>query len=254
MMNSVRDVNLLEREEYSALSPSSTEASGALLYLLDGKCEVFVNAGSLIFFSSCVKGQQKQDILNSSLLAQLAANKKYDRFNDNENWYKFYSKVMGQLGWVMTQGFKFHKYQSSQTDFTISQMALELLSDMIEDETEIMTIVRKTLNSLTKFKSSDALTLFGAKSVSKQLGNFQVLVCDVDKSNQINVAVLFSYFHTSEVKKDCSVFTSQKTQDIAIFNSTEILTLNEESYAEIREEVKNKLGGKVDESVHNVAI
>ena len=61
--------------------------------------------------------------------------------------------------------FKFSdKYESRQTDFTISQMTLEILSDMLGDETytEIMTIVRKTFDSLAKSKSSEALTLFGS--------------------------------------------------------------------------------------------
>lgn len=101
MMNSVKDVNLLYREENSALPPSSTEASDAQLYLLDvadGKAEVFVlNAGSLVFFYSCLNGQKQDMVLNSSLLAQLAAKKKYDRFNDTKIGTYFTPKLWDNL-------------------------------------------------------------------------------------------------------------------------------------------------------------
>lgn len=38
-------------------------------------------------------------------------------------------------------------------------------------------------------------------------------------------------------------------QDMAIFNSTTILTLNEQLYAVIRDEVKHKLGERADKLV-----
>ena len=79
-MDSVRFIRSLELTEYSGLP------SPKLVTLPDGKAQALVDAGSLVSFTSNLKGQQKEDVLNSSLLAQLAANKRYDRFNDSENW------------------------------------------------------------------------------------------------------------------------------------------------------------------------
>lgn len=77
-----------------------------------GKGQRYVSDGSLVSFVSSLTGEQKQDVLDSSLLAQLAANKKYDRESDTDKWYKEYTNVMQMLGWVM-QGFKFGRYKSS---------------------------------------------------------------------------------------------------------------------------------------------
>ena len=96
----------------------------------DGQAEGYVCNGSLVSFVSNLTGQQKQDILDSSLLAQLAASKKYDREKDTENWYKFYTKVMENVGWVI-QGFRFNKHDSKQSDFKLSQLTLEILSGLV---------------------------------------------------------------------------------------------------------------------------
>ena len=73
-----------------------TEAS-SVPFFLDGKAEAYVGAGSLVFFSPRLNGQLKQDVIYSSLLAQLAANKKHNRFNEIDDWYTFYSKIMINL-------------------------------------------------------------------------------------------------------------------------------------------------------------
>ena len=246
-MDSVRS---LELDEYSAL-PASTEASAPLLPL-DDKARAYIDAGSLVIFSSSFTGQQKNDVLYSSLLAQLAANKRYERFKEAKNWYKFYTDVMGHVGWF-TQGFEFEKCESSQTDFTISQVTLQLLSGLIGGETDMMTAVKKTFDSLAK--SSDALALFETNSASSKHGNlhgnFQVLLCNVNKNNQISVNVLAFYFHASELKENY-FFADHKAEDITIFTSTEILTLDEEVYAQVREEVKNKLGIIISRKPGNV--
>lgn len=40
--------------------------------------------------------------MNSTLLAQLAANKKFDRETDTANWYSEYANVLETVGWVVT--------------------------------------------------------------------------------------------------------------------------------------------------------
>lgn len=144
----VRNISSMELEEVTTL-PSSTEASVPSLLPPDNKAQAYVNAGSLVIFSSRLTGQQKQDVLFSSLLAQLAANKKHDRFTDAENWYKFYTDVMGQLGWIMPQNLQFSKYESL-SDFTISQVTLKVLSGLIGDETKMATLAQKYLHSLAE--------------------------------------------------------------------------------------------------------
>ena len=46
-----------------------------------------------------VSQQHAQDVLQSLLLAQLAATAKVDRHKDPLNWYKTYQSTLEQIGW-----------------------------------------------------------------------------------------------------------------------------------------------------------
>ncbi|MXP65871.1 hypothetical protein E0493_21195 [Roseomonas sp. M0104] len=59
----------------------------------------YVVAASIVTFVDGVPKQQKEDLLNSTLLAQLAANRQRDREKDTLNWYRTYRGVLERLGW-----------------------------------------------------------------------------------------------------------------------------------------------------------
>ena len=106
------------------------DSAGPLSIPTEGKPEAYVDNGSLVSFINNVPSQQRVDVLNSSLLAQLAANKKHDPYKDTENWFKFYAKVMKNVGWVI-QDFEFTDYKTSEKDFKLSQLTLQILSGLV---------------------------------------------------------------------------------------------------------------------------
>lgn len=71
-MDSMSFVRALELEEYCAF-PSPAYGSG--IFHANETREGFVDAGSVVCFSSNVQLQQRDDVLESTLLAQLAAKK-----------------------------------------------------------------------------------------------------------------------------------------------------------------------------------
>ena len=58
----------------------------------------FVDAGSLVSFTKKLSRVHKSDVLNSTLLAQLTADKKYNRNKDTDKWNEIYINV-GE-GWL----------------------------------------------------------------------------------------------------------------------------------------------------------
>ncbi|KAA0982428.1 hypothetical protein [Pseudomonas sp. ANT_J28] len=55
---------------------------------------VFINAGAVVLLSSTLLEQERQDVLNSVLFAQLVANKKYPGFDRADGWYETYQGVL----------------------------------------------------------------------------------------------------------------------------------------------------------------
>ena len=70
-------------ELYAMPTPVS---KGVIGRLEDSKAQGLVGAGSLVSFTRELSGQNKEDVLNSTLFAQLAATKKYDRCKDTKQW------------------------------------------------------------------------------------------------------------------------------------------------------------------------
>lgn len=215
-----------------------------------GKGQRYVSDGSLVSFVSSLTGEQKQDVLDSSLLAQLAANKKYDRENDTDKWYKEYTNVMQMLGWVM-QGFKFGRYKSSAASFSLSQVTLEILSALVGGEAEIVNVMKATISALAK--SPEGLNLFESGGIQGKNGNFQIVPCTTDRSGQVNVAFMCFYFKANR-HEDNFFFFSWKRQDITLLFSTQTCTLNEQAYAQVREAVIEKLGKRRITFVHDLDI
>lgn len=217
-----------------------------------GKDDCFVCGGSLVSFVANLKDQQKNDVLNSSLLAQLAANKKFDREKDTINWYRFYTQVMENVGWVI-QGFKFTNYQSSQASFSLSQVTLQILSGIIgvTNKKEIMNVVKATLDGLSK--STEGARLFDSKSAFGNYGNFQIMPCQTDDSGQVTMALMGFYFEANRQVGNFFFYEWNK-QDMNLYSGTQACTLNEEIYATVRDAVVKKLGEKAKNEVKNLDI
>lgn len=206
-----------------------------------------VVAGSLASFTSKLSGQQLEDVQNSTLLAQLAASKKYPKQEQVTDWYKFYGYVLGKLGWVL-QGFSFDEYKSSAASFKLSEVTLELLSAMVGADKQLLSVVKNTLDSLAK--SKEGLTLFNKNSTSGNDGRFQILPCTLT-NGQVSLAFIGAYFEANQVSSDYFFF-SYNSREMQLYKSTQVFTLNEKVYAQVRQAVINKLGKRAKDFVHNL--
>ena len=208
-----------------------------------------VVAGSLASFTSGLSGQRMDDVQNSTLLAQLAANEKFPDQKDVVDWYKFYGGVLSNLGWNV-QDFAFDEYKSRQASFKFSEVTLELLSALIGDDQQLLTVVKGTLDSFAK--SPEGLDLFKANSASGRYGRFQVLPCTVT-NGQVSLASIFAYFEANQVSENY-FFSTYNSEDITMKQAAQVLTLDEEVYGKVRQEVIDKLGINAYTFVKNLQI
>ena len=208
-----------------------------------------VVAGSLASFTPELSTQQMHDVQNSTLLAQLAATKKFPDKRDVGYWYKFYFDVLNNVGWDM-QNFGFDEYKSHQASFKLSEVTLELLSALVGNDKQLLTVVKETLNSFAK--SPQGLTLFADNSASEQHGLFQILPCTV-MNGQVSLASIAAYFKASQVSDDY-LFSNYNSQDITLHKATQVITLDEEVYGKVRQEIIDKLGPNAYQYVKNLPV
>lgn len=199
----------------------------------------YVDAGSTVSFVGGVALERQEDVLNSTLLAQLAANKKYDREIQTEQWYKFYREVLENVGWVVTN-FGFQRYSESGVTLRLDKAALALISAIASgNELAVLTAAVKALENAQS--ESKAVTLFDANGSTGENGNFQIASCSEDPSGNVQSALGAFYFKASK-HEGRFLFWSWETKSINFYFSTQSVVLNEKIYSTVRQTVIAKLG------------
>lgn len=198
-----------------------------------------VDGGSLVSFVGDISSQHRSDCLNSTLLAQLAATKKFDGLVQTKEWYKMYVEVLGKLGWVI-QKFNFDRYNVSGQTLVVEAAIIDV-AKMILSGPSLKTL-ENTLTALGKTANVPAYDIFSSKSSGpSSKGNFQVSTCNEDASGQVIMGMACFHF-SATVTKDRFLWVTYNSSDISLFKASQVLTLDEDVYSQVREIVIEKLG------------
>ncbi len=235
------------------------------------KRSAFVVAASVVAFSDGVFGQQKEDLLNSTLLAQLAANRKYDRERDTHNWYLLYRSVLEQVGWSIEKQpsigvppatersipsrqtvpglpglprgslqLRFTRVIVDQPRFTASVQVLKLLSKHVEEDA--FDTAQTALEVLSGLDDHDRrVVIFETSSHSAVRGNFQIVAANVGPDEMLHMTIAAVFFVASErVSRVLTFnFASSNTQMTQVRDT---MTLSSADYNKVRDQVIQQLG------------
>jgi hypothetical protein len=231
-------------------SPALSAVRLGLPNLIDDQPAALVDDGSVVSFVADLSAEHQSDVLNSTLLAQLAANKKYDRWTKTVDWYKYYVDVLGGVGWVI-QEFDFTKFDSQGNSFSVDKVLMELLAAIATQNQ--LAIALDALKALKALSDDDhRLELFNSASHSTSNGNFQIGTCSEAKDNVAMSVACFSF----DAKQIDSKFLwfSYSASDMSLFKASQSVSLDEEIYAGVRKAVVTKLGENAKTLVANLDI
>lgn len=211
----------------------------ALTLVRAGQKAAQVNCGSLVSFVEGLGAQNKADVQNSTLLAQLAANKKYDRMTDVINWFQFYTEVLQTVGWNVPN-VQNEKYTPTSSSFTLSSVIVDILQG-VANETEL-DLVQATTNAL-KSTSADSspMKIWSGNGFRGSFGNFQIL--PVTQSPEGDVAMVLCAIQCKSDAGSCtSLWQSATSQQMEITRSAARYLLNNDVYSQVRDSIIQKLG------------
>jgi hypothetical protein len=204
----------------------------------------FVDAGVLLSFVPSVPDQKRDDTLNSFLLAQLAADKQYSRFDQPDSWYEFYAKTLSNVAWQITQSHTGHYTPLAET-FTLEEVILDLLRAKVSEEE--ITLVKGTIKTIEELPDDDTrVEVYGAFSHTLHVVDTQVGVMSF-LENLWMACVVFATEQDVKIVPGQMLIVSKVIGEIKtiIFNAD----LNEELYAGLRDSVIEKLGRKRTELI-----
>lgn len=219
----------------ASLATAATPARAPLL--VDGAEGAAVVGGSVVSFVAGLSAREQQDVLDGLLLAQLAADAQFARVKNPMKWYAVYFEVLGKIGWVMQEA-KFSSFKASTTNFTLAQaLAASLAAVLSANEKAIL---EKALAALQGLASGDGtITLFDNSSATQEGGVFQVGVAS-SEGGAIALS-LGAFQYKAKTSKTKVLFISHARTEMKLKKASQVITLNAERYAALRDMVKEKL-------------
>jgi len=211
----------------------------------------YVDKGALISFVSGLSQTHKDDVLNSTLLASLAANKKANPELDPRAWYTEYRTVLAKLYWNV-QTVTWDRVKSTAVSFDVSTVIFELIEAMLGPG-PVLALVKATIEKCKQLGEGDGrVKLFDQNAHEAGKGNFQIACAQEDDAD---VLLNFGAFYFNTKSRVTQVlwakFASSETE---FFNGAQTMVLNENGYARVREAVIDKLGQNAEDFIADLEI
>lgn len=202
-----------------------------------------INAGALIGFNQNLSEQNKKDVQNSLLFAQLAANTAHDRYGDPSAWFKKTFEVLSIIGWTQIS-------TSASTPSAVNVPAnwpiqiLEYGSVFMSDD--ILKVMTYTLELAGKLpENSKALNIWAAQSSNASSGIFMNGVAYMMSNDDLFLDIVSTYFHLSHNTQSYAAWET----DAVTHWDTGRFALNADIYQAVRKQIERKLSGRISQYV-----
>jgi hypothetical protein len=216
----------------------------------EGKEQSFLADKSVVSFVSEVKEQNRKDVLNSTLLAQMAANKK---FPDQENiieWYGAFIDTLSKIGWNI-QSAEMSTFEDTKSVFEIEEAIVDILAGAFGGG--YVAAITKTLESIKKMSNEDhKIIAFEKNTHTFSKGCFQIALA-TEANDAVTLQLGTFLLTTSKKIKQILFFTSKKDKTTLQYSSR-IGTLNAEVYSTVRDAIVKKLGENINTYIAEIEI
>jgi hypothetical protein len=135
--------------------------------------QAVVVGSDIVSFTQPVEAEFREAISDSALVAQLAANAKFDAKLDPMGWFDTYFAVLGGLGWV-TQVRDTAEYKIKSDGLQVHQAITDVIVAFLGPIPGAAKLIKLALDSLHSMdQSSPLITLFNRESQHATVGRFQ---------------------------------------------------------------------------------
>jgi hypothetical protein len=211
---------------------------------LGGNASGAVVSGSLVAFAPGVSALHQRDVLQSLLLAQLAANAKAERHKDPVGWFKAYMGVMEQTAWVVEASTSTTRYLPETSTFSAGSVVNHVFRSRVTPEE--LGYVAAAVNAFRSDVGGLSQLVFECPSHSGGIGNFQVALA-AEEDGVLGVRIVQVSFNAP--KHVTQLMLEEFTNTAKFQVGFLALTQNEEVYATVRSSIAAKVESRFQGSV-----
>jgi hypothetical protein len=199
-----------------------------------------VVGNTIAAFVDGVTGQQKNDVLNDCLLAELAANVKFNKDEMPIEWTRFYTNVLENIGWVIPD-FRFSRLSSSQSSFTMDQVILHVLESILSGNEA--SVAKAAIDAVKDLSDNDRrVVIFEQSTASGKTGQFLVEPVGVSPTGVVSMKLGAFDYKTSEQVTRVLWFQFRGGPNTSLQVTKSTFVLNEQVHERLRDAILNKLG------------
>lgn len=245
----------------------------------------YVAGASVAAFTDGVYGQQREDLLNSTLLAQLSANQRHAPERDTLNWYAWYRTVLLKVGWRLApvrvprrlppleprrpllhvvgeaagpatvaplQFTPFKPVVTAQPRFSADDTALALLGNKIAPVAWQTTSM--ALQRMRNLDQRDRRTqIFESSAHHGASGSFQIISASAVSAEQLSMTIAAFFYVTREEVPRLLGFHFGRNST-SMHQACNTLTLDADDYAPLRAGVIEQLGDQAAAYIDDIAL
>jgi hypothetical protein len=233
--NYIKSLQLPERRIRGAKSAGTVE-----LNFEQAKNQAVVAGSDIVSFVKGVIPERREDIVNCSLLAQLAAKKQASDPSKIYDWYDAYFEVLTNIGWaVQERGFA--TYAEASKNFQAHEAVMKVAASLLGPAAPALAVVQATLDAL-KSMSTDSpwLTLFNRESQSANTARFQVTLAEPGEADQFLVS-LMAFGIEAQATLTQVLFFKFKSSEASLKHYSGKVTINTHVLTKVRDLIKEKI-------------
>jgi hypothetical protein len=207
------------------------------------KQQAAVVGGEVIAFVTGVTAEQRADIVNASLLAQLVAKKNVPSATTLAGvtaWYDSYFETLANIGFaVQDQGFA--EYHERSDTFQAHAAILDVAALLLGAAPAALALVKTTLEALQKMdERSPWITLFDRESQSANTARFQVGLVEQDATHGLLLS-LMAFGLEARLDVTQVLFFKFRTNDVRLQHHSGKVAINAPMLAALRPAIGARL-------------
>ncbi len=230
-----------------SLTRGPVDGSRELIDFNAQKTQTMVVASDVVSFVKGVSSERRQDIVNSSLLAQLVASKQVPDRTNVTQWYQAYFDVLKNIGWVI-QDHSFSSYTEEANGLEAHEAILKVAGAFLGGTPAALAIVMSTLEALKSMDDSKPwMTIFDRETKHANTGHFQIALAEQDDDQFMVSLMAFSLKAQSSLTQ--ILFFKIRKDEVQLEKCAGKVTINDEVLSSVREQVKQKLAAHTSQYI-----
>jgi len=206
------------------------------------KQQAAVVGSDVISFVQTITPDQRKDIVNAALLAQLVANKRVPSTTDLklvQAWYQHYFDVLSHVGFAVQES-GFAEYTEGGRTFEAHEAIIDVVKTVLAPAPAALAIVLKTLESLKSMtRDSPWITIFQRQSRSANTARFQVSLADNDPNGALLSLLAFGI--TAKATITQVLFFRFKNNESTLHHESAKMSINDTVLTAVRDDVAKKI-------------